>query len=503
MVRAAFLARCAAAVLIAAITAAPPAAAESVSVTFVLVNDIDRMSGRDGRGGLARLASVVARERATRQNVFFVHAGDTISPSLLSGFDQGEHMIELTNMLAPDYFVPGNHEFDFGPEAFLARMAEARFQVLAANLRGPDNAPVSGIGATAIVDTGVAEIGIVGLTSDESPVKSRPGDLKFTPAATTGITSAEALRAGGVDLVVAVAHTNRAQDMEMFRSGAFDVILSGDDHDLMLVFDGRTVMAESKQDAEFVTAIDLAIEVTEEDGRRNVTWWPSFRVIDTAGVEPDPRVAARVAVYEARLSAELDVTIARTLTELDSRRPAVRGGESAIGNLVADAMRQAVGADAAIINGGGIRGNRVYPAGSPITRRDILAELPFGNRTVLIEVTGATIADALENGVSALETGSGRFPQVSGIGFTLDPAAALGRRVSAISIAGRPLDPDATYRLATNDFMAAGGDGYGVLRSARVVIGARDARLLAGDVMGFIAGAGEIAPVVEGRIRVK
>ena len=491
-----------AAMAIAAATLSPnAAAAESASVTFVLVNDIYEMSGTGERGGFARLASVVKAERQARENVIYVHAGDTLSPSLFSGFDQGAHIIELTNMAPPDVFVPGNHEFDFGPEVFLERMSQAAFPVLAANLRDPAGEVIDTIHGTTTIDAGPLKVGIVGLAADDTPVKSSAGDYMFQPTVATGITVAEDLRASGADLIVAVVHAGRAQDQELFRSRAFDIILSGDDHDLMLFYDGRTLMAESKQDAEFVTAIDIAAEVSDDDGKREVEWWPNVRIIDTANVEPDPQVAARIAEFEAELSAELDVTLGTTTSALDSQRASVRGGETAIGNLIADAMREAVGADVAITNGGGIRGNRTYDAGSAITRRDVLSELPFGNKTLLLEVTGADIADALENGVSEVENGGGRFPQVSGLGFTLDLAQPAGQRVSEIMVGEAALDRNARYTLATNDFMARGGDGYGMFRSAKVLLGDLDGKLMANDVMAYIRAKGTVAPQVEGRIK--
>src|SRR5262245_5053211 len=118
---------------------AGPAAAETAKVTFLLTNDIYQMNEQvmsDGkaRGGFARLAAVVKAERAKSVPVIFAHAGDTLSPSLMSGFDRGAHIITLTNMIPPDVFVPGNHEFDFGKAVFLQRMGEAKFPLYAANL---------------------------------------------------------------------------------------------------------------------------------------------------------------------------------------------------------------------------------------------------------------------------------------------------------------------------------------------------------------------------------
>jgi 2',3'-cyclic-nucleotide 2'-phosphodiesterase (5'-nucleotidase family) len=489
-----------AAAALAAGLCAGTAVAETVDVTFLLVNDIYKMSGKD-RGGFARLSAVVKAERGKGGNVLYVHAGDTISPSLMSGFDQGAHIIDLINSAPPDIFAPGNHEFDFGKDVFMARMGEAQFPILAANLRGADGNPVPGIEDTRMVEFGGAKIGIVGLTADDSPVKSSPGDLKFADTVETGIAQAKALKEAGADLVVVVAHASRDQDRALFNSHAFDIILSGDDHDLMLFFDGRTAMAESKEEGEFVTAVDVAIDIEEGERGRRVKWWPSFRLIDTAGVDPDPETQAKVASYESELSKELDVVIGKTATALDSRKASVRSGETAIGNLIADAMRAAVNADVAITNGGGIRGNKEYAPGSELTRRDILTELPFGNKTLKLELTGEAILAALENGLSQVEKSSGRFPHVSGMTVEADLAAPAGGRVKAVTVGDAALDPARTYTLATNDFMARGGDGYGMFSEAPRVFGELDAKLMANDVMAHIRQMGEVAPKVGGRIK--
>jgi 2',3'-cyclic-nucleotide 2'-phosphodiesterase (5'-nucleotidase family) len=308
------------------------------------------------------------------------------------------------------------------------------------------------------------------------------------------------MRAAGVDLVVTVAHANRAQDRALFESRAFDVILSGDDHDLALWYDGRTVLVESKEEAEFVTAVDLAIDVQDKDGKRSVTWWPDFRVIDTAGVTPHAATEARTKEYESQLSKELDVEIGITETDLDSRKATVRGEEAAIGNLIADAMRNAVGADVAITNGGGIRGNKQIALGSKLTRRDVLTELPFGNKTVLLTVKGATILAALENGVSQVEQGGGRFPQLSGMMVKVDLRKPAGSRVVSVEVGGKPLDNATEYKLATNDFMLRGGDGYKMLADGTVLLGERDGKLMADQVMEYVAKAGTVAPKPEGRV---
>ena len=157
-------------------------------------------------------------------------------------------------------------------------------------------------------------------------------------------------------------------------------------------------------------------------------------MIDTADVTPDPEVAAVVAKFEAELTRELDVPLGTTAVELDSRNATVRTREAAIGNLIADAMRTSTKADVAIMNGGGIRSGRVYPPALTITRRDVLAELPFDNRLVVLDLTGAEIKAAIENGLSQLPNAGGRFPQVSGMTVEANISRPPGSRVTSIRV---------------------------------------------------------------------
>jgi 5'-nucleotidase/UDP-sugar diphosphatase len=493
--------------LLLAIVAAGVANAETARVTFLLVNDIYLMADQmmpDGnrRGGFARLAAVVKAERA-KGNVILAHAGDTMSPSLMSGLDRGAHILVLTNLIAPDIFTPGNHEFDFGKATFLERMGEAKFPLYAANLRDSDGAPFPKFRDHDIITVDGVRIGLTGATYDETPRVSNPQDLKFLPTVATTRDAAEALSREGADFVVAVVHASREQDYAIFATRAVDLLLSGHDHDLFIEFDGRNAMVESSHDAHYVTAIDVAIDVREEGGRRLVAWWPQFRIIDTATVIPDPEVAALVAEYERDLRKELDTPIATTAAALDSRAGTMRTREAAIGDLVADAMRASTHADAAITNGGGIRGGKVYPPGSTLTPADVLGELPFGNRVLTVEITGAELARAIENGLSQLPNAGGRFPQVSGLMIEADASRPAGQRILSIKVGETPLDESKTYRIATNDFIARGGDGYTMFRDAKPLLSPLDAPLLSHAVIAYLKQLGTVRTGLDGRIVLK
>jgi 2',3'-cyclic-nucleotide 2'-phosphodiesterase (5'-nucleotidase family) len=479
-------------------------ATQRANVTFVLFNDFYLMGEQpfpDGRtrGGFARLAAVVKAERERARvegrTVIVAHGGDTL--------DQGAHIITLTNMIAPDIFVPGNHEFDFGKQVFLDRMREATFPLYGANFRDASGAPLPGYKDRSILEVGGVRIGLTGLAYEQSPRMSSPEDLRFGPTIDTTKAQAAALRAAGADFVCAVLHCNRGDGVALQYARAAELLLTGHTHDLFVNHDGKCALVESGYDAHYVTCIDVAISVRQDGTRRIMTWWPQFRVIDTAGVTPDREVAAAVAKFEQALVDKMSEAICTTAVALDSSTATVRTREAAIGNLFADAMREGMRADAAMLNGGGIRAGKNYDAGARISQGDILAELPFNNRVVVVEVTGAALRRAMENGLSLLPQPSGRFPQVSGIALQFDLSRRAGERVTAMQVGGVPVVDDRTYRVAILDFLARGGDDYTMFRDATRITPDNDAPMMVNEVVGYLRKLGTVRTGIEGRIVAK
>ena len=202
-----------------------------MSTTVMLAISLAALGGDPPADDLKALQGtwqVVAMERASRRHVFLAHAGDAFSPTLLSGFDQGEHVIDLLNTIRPDAFVPGNHEYDFGPDVLRKRIAAARFPILAANLRDAQGRQLAGVSDTRMLDVQGAKIGVVGLTAQDSAEKSRPGDLHIANVVGTLRDRAAMLRNQGADLVVAIVHGDREIDRAVLQSRTADVLLSGD-----------------------------------------------------------------------------------------------------------------------------------------------------------------------------------------------------------------------------------------------------------------------------------
>ena len=418
---------------LAAIAGPAPVAAEPLSLTLVHVNDWDRMEGVDGRGGAAKIAAVVNEERARADAegglVIVTFGGDMISPSLLSGLDKGQHMIELANAIGFDIAVLGNHEFDFGPEVLKERLAQSDAVWLAGNVRYRGEAAFPGTRATAIVEHGGYRIGFLGLVTPVTARISSPGkNVSFAPFVETGTVLAAELREAGADLVIALTHNDLAQDLELLRSsGKIDAVLGGHDHLAVAWYDGRQTILKAGSQGVYVGVLRLDLDrVEDRRGNTRLVWTPDYELRSTTDVEGARALAAAVEERRKSLDRSLNVAVGKTATELDTRRVSVRSGETAFGNLVADAMRIAVGSDIALTNGGGIRGDTIYPAGSEITGKLVLTELPFGNKTVKLALSGARIREALEHGVG--KVGSGAFPHVSGLSFSFDASKPKGER---------------------------------------------------------------------------
>lgn len=476
-------------------------AATEHALTFLHFNDCYQISPRRGLGGVAPLATLLKQERARAPGALTTFGGDLISPSLLSGITKGEHMIEFANALGVQAAVLGNHEFDFGAETMKTRVAESKFPWLGANVLGSDGKPFGGAIATHMMSAGPLKIGFVGLMTREARLYIRGGlPVTFGDVVPAARAAVAALKKEGAQVIVALTHMNLSEDQQLVREvRGLHLVLGGHEHIPITVHERGVLILKAGTDAEFLGVVDLDVTVDGDEVRAI----PSWRLIANHRVRADPDIQDKVRHYEQRLDHEMGRPIGKTATAMDSHAEIVRLGEAAIGNLVADAMRAATGADVALMNGGGLRGNKRYPAGSSLTARDVFSEMPFGNVVLVLEAQGRDIKALLEHGLSRAGREFGGFPQVSGVKAVFDPALAAGSRVVSVTVGDAPLDPDRTYRIATNDFLAAGGDGYTMLRDLKRVVDSNAGPLVAGVVIEYIKQKGTVAPAVEGRIKAR
>lgn len=469
-------------------------------ITLIHFNDTDQMSPRDGSGGVAPAMTLIRKLRAENPHTLLTFGGDMFSPSLMSSFDHGAHMVALASAMGIDVAVVGNHEFDFGPEETKARLRESKFPWLGANVT--DNGkPLEGIAPSFIREIGGYRLGFFGVITERSGETTGIGSLAFGNAREAAQREARALRAQGADIVIVMCHLPFRSEMALLRAvPEVDLCLSGDDHIGTIRYDRKQLLVEAGSNLQFLAVIDLHVSKQKGGDREIVVWRPEARLVSTVGVAPDAELAGLVAGYAAKLDTSLNVPLGTAVGMFDTRHDLVRRQEAAFGNLLADAMRAATGADVALTNGGGLRADKQYPDGHVFTRRDILSELPFGNVLVQLRVTGAQLREALENGFGFVESGAGRFPHVSGIALDYDPKGKRGARIGSLTVNGKPLDPAATYTIATNDFVARGGDSYLMLRDAPRLIEEKDGKLLATVLMDHIAAQKTVTARIDGRV---
>jgi 2',3'-cyclic-nucleotide 2'-phosphodiesterase (5'-nucleotidase family) len=465
-----------------------PAAApaeRTTRLTILQINDVYDITPveKGKKGGLAYTV--------------FVLPGDFLSPSTMSSMFQGGQMVATLNAAGLDLATFGNHEFDFGAEVTRERMRESRFTWVSANVLDPATGFPFGDAAPFVLrDFGGIRVAFFGLvTPDTHTLSKGAATLKFLDPIQAAKDVVARARRARADVIIALTHQDMADDKQLAAAvPEIDLILGGHEHVPLDAMVGRTLILKTGADAVLLGRIDLTVTVGR-GGRRVESKWGLIAVTDE--IPEKPEVAAIVKQYESVMAAQLDVIVGATSVPLDTRNDIVRTQESAVGDLIADLMRAAMQADVALINGGGIRGNAVLPPG-PLRRRDVLSILPFANKIVKVDVTGEILRAALENGLSQVERTAGRFPQVSGLRYVFDPKRPAGSRLVSVTIGGQPLDPRASYTLATFDFILGGGDGYTMLKEGKALVKAENGPMDS-DLLIERLKAGPIAPVLDGR----
>jgi 5'-nucleotidase len=430
------------------------------------------------------------------------------------------------NLLDYDAMAIGNHEFDDGESTLEAFVSGLNFPVLSANVDYSAFPTIDEIiTPTTIVEVNGQQIGIIGLTTPDSNVTSSPSDAIVFNEDLVTITQqyVAELEAAGVNKIVLLTHIGVAFDAAIApQLTGVDIIVGGHSHTLL---SNTYTDGEAEYPMEFTSTdgnpilyvqageknIYLGVLDVEFDANGVLTSWSGDTVLLSRFITPDPETQALLdglsgPVNELRAQS----TGATASALLDGDRTSCRIEECVLGNIISDAVRAETGADIVIQNGGGIRAN--IDEGE-ITVGDVLTVLPFGNTVATATLSGELVVAALENGLSTVVVGegsiisrsglNGRFPQVSGIRFTWDASAAPGSRVVSVEVlneAGEyePLDPAATYVVATNNFMLTGGDGYAQFAEGSDLYAF--VRPLDVVFQDYMVAMGTVEPVIDGRI---
>ena len=498
-------------------TTASSTATDSIEAVIIHTNDVHgRILEEKGVIGDAKAAAVIEEERSKVENTIVVDAGDAFQGLPISNSTKGEDRANIMNQVGYDAMAVGNHEFDFGMDQAIKYKETLNFPLLSANTY-VNGARV--FEASTIVDKTPTVVGdefvVIGVTTPETAIKTHPKNIE-------GVTFADPITE--VNKVIDEVEARALADNRVYNNY---IILAhlGVDATTPVEWRGSTLAEALSQNSKLAGKRVIVIDghshtVQSATYGDNVTYNQTgsylnnigkvtlkseqllgeaslISAADTASVTPDALITELVNEIKVKYEAEnAQVVIENNLVELNGERSNVRVRETNLGNAVTDAI-YAYGqtgfsnkTSLAVTNGGGLRAT--IAKDQPVTKGDIIAVLPFGNIISQITVTGQQIQDMFTKSLSSAlqtdkETGkflldengaplfeaSGGFLQISGATVFYDPTLPVKERVLLIGILNPEtgeyddLDLEKTYYLATNDFLAAGGDGYTMLGGAR------------------------------------
>ncbi|MCK8060184.1 MULTISPECIES: 5'-nucleotidase C-terminal domain-containing protein [unclassified Fusibacter] len=452
------------------------------NLTLLHTNDMHGffIEGKYDGMGAAKMATFIKGMKADSANTLLLDAGDALQGHNLVTLSDGEEGTKVLNALGYDAMTLGNHEFDYGSAQTVKLGGMLNFPMLAANVKKTDGSLL--VDDYKIFSVDGIKVGVFGLGTPETVYKSHPDNtagITFEDIYTTATAMVTTLKAEGAQVIVTLAHIG---DEGEFTTGmlaekvaGIDVIIDGHSHstypDGKLV--GTTLIVAAGEKTKNVGVVELTVKSGMVDAKKATLFTKSA----SAALTDDAAMTAIVADIQAKNDVITEEVVATSPVLLVGEKQFVRTSETNLGNLLTEALLDISKADVAFTNGGGIRSSIDV---GPVTKGEVLTVLPYGNTVRVIELTGADIWAAIENGVDEYPSAKGAFPHIAGMTVKFDSTKAAGSRVTEIMVAGNAIDLTKTYTMATNDFLVAGGDGYSMFKGKKVVaeFGAMDEVLI-------------------------
>ncbi|MCI6085169.1 MAG: bifunctional metallophosphatase/5'-nucleotidase [Selenomonas sp.] len=466
------------AVLLFASPAYASVQSDGVHIQILHTNDIHARvepGADDGKGiGMPELAGVFWAARDKEPDTLVLDAGDTFHGMPIINVTRGDAMVGLMNIAGYDAMAPGNHDYNYGADRLVELSKKTNFPVLSANTVYKKSGQLV-FRAYKIFDCSGVKVGVFGLTTPETAVKTNPTnvmDVAFFDPVVCAKAMTALLRDDGCQVVIGLMHMGldvssavTSQQIAAEVPG-LDVIIDGHSHTELPtgLAAGDALICQTGWHGHNVGAVELVVNDGKVTSKTAKLW--NLKDAELIAPVPDPGTLEAMKLLKKTSEQEFAKVVAQSPKKLSGERALSRVTETELGNLSADAMRAAAGADIAFMNGGGIRTD--LPKGE-VTQGDLMNIFPFGNTLEKLELTGAEVRAALEHSVASVPSPFGGFLQVSGLAFTYDSSRAAGSRVQSVTVDGLPMDDAQTYTVAVNDFLAAGGDGYDMWKGAPVV----------------------------------
>ncbi len=419
--------------------------------------------------GAAKLKTAMELQKELNPNTLVLDAGDAMQGDNLVTLSKGAKAVEVLNALGYDAMVAGNHEFDYGLEKLMENDTALAFPMLAANVKKEDGSDL--LPEYIIKEVDGVKIAIIGYATPETSFKSHPANTKGVkferPVDTTNRLIKKLREEEKADIVIGLAHLGDEGDdpaSTVGEVGGVDIIIDGHSHSTYPegIWAKDTLIASTGEKTKNLGVVYIAL-----DKDNKITDKKAMLITkkDTANITPNAEMTSLIESVKAGNKKIESEIVGKTDVVLLGERGDVRTGETNLGNILVESLKDIAKSDLALTNGGGIRAS--IDVGD-ITKGEVLTVLPFGNTVRVIELSGADVKAALENGLSDYPTPKGAFPHIAGMTVTFDSSKEAGSRVVSVKVGEEDLDPAKMYTLATNDFLVAGGDGYKMFKGKKV-----------------------------------
>ena len=445
-------------------------------------------------GGFQNMATLIKKER--RENpgrVLLLDAGDIAQGTIHSNLSFGLPMVELMNHLKYDATVLGNHEFDWGEDRLADIIESADFPVLDSNIvLKEDGTFIKGTKAYTIKEINGVKIGVIGIGCTDTSSFGATTDINrfyFNSAEETLKNYIPILKyIHKADIIIALTHLDYEKDRELAENvPGIDIIVGGHSHTVLQEPDviKNTIILQAGSYGAYLGKLKFQYDT---EAKKIISYEGELITVSDSEIEDDPEVAWMLEGYKKKYDTIAEELLGESAVDMNKSRTE----ETSIGNLFTDIMKLYGKADVAILNSGGIRAN--LPAG-PITMEKLYEVFPFDNMLVTMDLKGEYLRDIMVNCLS----GNGSILQVSGINITYDRTKPQKEGLIEFKVNGKPLDPEAVYKVATADFLVLGGDGHSNFNKGENVV---KVMLIRDAVERYLKTNSPIYSEVEGRINI-
>lgn len=446
-------------------------------------------------GGAARISWMIQKVRSRNPDgTILLSAGDMFQGTPLSNIFEGQPVIEFMNAVRFDAMALGNHEFDWGMETLSRLSLAAEFPFLSANVIEPSSQFLSNIKPYVIVNRKGIRFAVIGLTTPDTAWTTRPEVVKgvrFSAPQDILPTVIDKVKTEGANFIIVLSHLGLDVDRQLASAvSGIDLIVGGHSHTAVTdpVKVNHALIVQAGYYGAYLGVLQLSID-PETLKTVSYTEKDELEIVYSGPGEPvDPNVGRIVDLYNDQIRSEMSKVIGESSVDLQQRPYE----ESNLGNMICDALKEDSRADLAFFNGGGIRAD--IPKGKIILEQ-IYTTLPFDNVVVTMDLTGEQILQLLEQNAGM----ENKILQCSGLRVHYDMSRPFGSRVTGALVGDQPIRSGMNYRVATNDFLAAGGDHFTVFQQGtNLTYG----KLIRDVVVLYLKTHCPVHPSIEGRITI-